>query len=248
MINDKVHLVIVSLGKYNDFTHAFMESVHKYFFADSRIHVWHITDKLYNYDCSGNHLGENARMAYTPIYMPMVPWPLPTLLRYHMLTHLIPHVKDGDYVVYSDIDMVFVKPIGEEILSARTAVKHFAYLGTPAETILTHLFELNPVSSAFVDPMWKATYHCGGFWCVDKENFLDLETKMIRGVNNDLAQHFIAKWHDESHFNRWLHENPPELTLPTNFILQAGCGREGNTILDFAGNVNYKDWRSYTYE
>jgi hypothetical protein len=239
---DKINLFVISTGKYNNFVPEFMESVFQMFFAGYRLHIWLFTDRIYDYTIPDEYFEKDEDFQFTPVYVPKLPWPLPTLLRYHIFERIMPLIELGSYIFYSDVDMKFIKPVGKDIISPFTVVKHFAYLSCNKTQILDK-FETNPDSTAFVDPLCRPVYHCGGFWGGHESIINRLIPDMIEMINKDLSKHYIAKWEDESYLNSWLCNNPPFLTLPPNFILQTGCGLTGNTILDYAGNVNFKDWR-----
>src|SRR3990167_7772699 len=76
------------------------------------------------------------------------PWPLPTLMRYHLFLQQEEILKDYDYIFYCDVDMRVVAPVGEEILGeGLTAANHPMYCLRQG---LYPPLEPNPNSSAYI--------------------------------------------------------------------------------------------------
>ena len=75
-------------------------------------------------------------------------------------------------------------------------------------------FDRNPKSLAYVSPDEETvTYYAGGFNGGRTKNFIEMSEVIADRVNKDLEKDVIALWHDESHMNRYMIDNPPTLEL-----------------------------------
>lgn len=83
-------------------------------------------------------------------------------------------------------------------------------------------WEKNRISSAFVPRSQRRKYYCGGVWFGPNQEFLRFCTELSLRVKDDLKNAYIAKWHDESHLNKWVTNNQinhvgPEYCYATEF-------------------------------
>ena len=60
-------------------------------------------------------------------------------------------------------------------------------------------------------------YYAGGFNGGSTKKFLEMAEVISDRVNRDMANGVIALWHDESHLNRYLIDNPPSITLTPSY-------------------------------
>ena len=154
-------------------------------------------------------------------------WPLPTLMRYNLFLQEEEYLKNFDYLFYIDVDMQIVDWIGEEILGdGLTAAQHPMYA---LRTILHPPYEPNPESSAYIPrpgriieedgkKRFEQLYYAGGFQGGKTEDFIKAMKVMRRNIENDFNKNYIARWNDESHWNKYLFENPPIIVLNPSYI------------------------------
>ena len=90
-------------------------------------------------------------------------------------------------------------------------------------------YERNPKSLAYVAPGDGKTYYAGGFNGGRTKEFIEMSEVIAERVNKDLENDVVALWHDESHMNRYLIDNPPALSLTPSY-----CWAE-----EFYNNPNY---------
>jgi hypothetical protein len=76
-------------------------------------------------------------------------------------------------------------------------------------------WETNRKSTSFVRRSRRNAYICGGSWMAKKEKFIALVSKLHKNTEEDLEHGVIAKWHDESHLNRWASENEFTMLNPS---------------------------------
>ena len=144
-----------------------------------------------------------------------VQWPMPTLFRYNLFLQQEEKLKDYDYIFYCDIDMMFVNYVGDEILGEGiTAALHPMYA---LRNTFIAPYEPNPNSSAYI-PFYN-TYFAGGFQGGKSTDFIKAMKEMRRTIDLDFEKNnYIARWNDESHWNKYLKDNPPSVVLSPAYI------------------------------
>ena len=137
-------------------------------------------------------------------------FPETTLKRYHTflgLRDVLEH--DFSYLFYIDIDAIFVRPVGEEIFSGGiTATLHH-------NKNWRALLEDNPRSTAYTESVQN--YYCGGFNGGTSSAYLEMAGAIAAAVDEDEDRGIIAKWHDESHLNKYLAIHPPTKILTSDY-------------------------------
>lgn len=160
-------------------------------------------------------------------YAESIEWPMPTLMRYHLFLQQEEYLEQFDYIFYIDVDMKITDWIGEEILGdGLTAAQH------PMHALKKELwppYEPNEKSTAYIKrpgkviddggkPRFMPTYYAGGFQGGKTEDFIKAMKAMRKNIDDDHVQNYIAIWNDESHFNRYLFDNPPSVILNPSYI------------------------------
>lgn len=143
-----------------------------------------------------------------------VQWPLPTLMRYHLFIQQEEILKDYDYIFYLDADMRVVDFIGNEILGdGLTSALHPMYALKPS---YKSPYEPNPDSTAYIHQ--PRHYFAGGFQGGVAKDFLKAMRVMKENIDKDFMKNYTARWNDESHWNRYLFDNPPCIILDPSYI------------------------------
>lgn len=144
-----------------------------------------------------------------------VEWPLPTLFRYHLFLQQEETLKKYDYVFYCDIDMVFASYVGDEVLGEGiTAALHPMYA---LRSNFVAPFEPNPESAAYIP--FDNNYYAGGFQGGKAGDFIKAMKEMKKTIDTDFEnKNYIARWNDESHWNKYLKKNPPSIVLSPAYI------------------------------
>jgi len=138
------------------------------------------------------------------------PWPLATLGRYALLTQEFAVLRSFDYVFMIDADMKFNSVVGAEVLGEIVAVQHPGYAGKPWDTFP---LESNQHSTAYRTPHNYTTYYAGAFQGGTMRTYLDACGRIARAIAADSARKITARWHDESHWNAYLANFPPDIIL-----------------------------------
>lgn len=208
--NCKIGLCIVATGKYDAFVKPLIESAQTYFCTDHEVKFFIFTDGQVPQ-------GKNI----VQIFQKRLGWPFDTLKRFHIYDANKDLLKEMDYLFACDADMLFVGPVGDEILSERVATLNGGYMGKRGT------YETNKISTAYVDKMnrRRGTYFVGAFYGGSVEEFLSLVAENKRRVDKDLEKNYIAIWHDESHLNRYFIDFKPTKVLSPSY-----CYLEGHDL------------------
>jgi hypothetical protein len=192
-------LVLVASGEtYRKHAIRFLESVHKFFVPPYDVVMF--TDEP-----------DNFPFLYKPLKIPTLGYPQATLLRYHMFHAASERLKNYDYIFYSDVDMLFMDRVEPSDIFSNgiTATLHPGFVGLPGST------EQNPFSAAYLPK--ARNYFCGGFNGGTSSAFLAMAGTIREAVDRDSKNGITAVWHDESHLNRYLYDNPPARILLPEF-------------------------------
>ena len=169
-----------------------------------------------------------ALQGVTVIDTDAVPWPSPTLMRYHLFLNEEEKLKDYDHIFYMDADMRVVDSIGDEILSEGL---------TAAEHPMHHLrkeyippYEPNKESTAYIPrpgkvidengkPRFRPYYFAGGFQGGLAKDFIKAMQVMKANIDKDFDKNYIAVWNDESHWNKYLFDcQEPDVILSPSYV------------------------------
>lgn len=156
-----------------------------------------------------------------------IEWPMPTLMRYHLFLQQEEYLQKFDYVFYIDVDMRITDWIGEEILGdGLTAAQHPMYA---LRANYQPPYEPNPESSAYIprpgrvveengQKRFEQLYFAGGFQGGKTEDFIKAMKVMRKNIDEDFNRNYVARWNDESHWNKYLFNNPPAVVLSPSYI------------------------------
>lgn len=204
----RIGLVVIATGKYQVFVPDLRDSARTFFLYG------HDVDLLLLTDSWGNEPDENTRV----LHIPHQPWPMPTLRRYHSLLEYRDVALQYDYLFQCDADMVFASPVGDEILTdganGLTATIHPGFWD---KSYRQFSYERRMRSRAYMPPHSGDAYYAGGFQGGSARQFIAAAETMVEWIDSDADNDITAVWHDESHWNRYLFENPPAVTLDPGY-------------------------------
>lgn len=207
----KIGFLIIGTNKYADYAMSIARQLHAYVqIPNAQIHCFIFTNRSY--------LKENKND--TILHIHHTPWPLPTLLRYHVFQQNYEYWADMDYVFYIDADMAIKQKIGPEILGTLTATQHPGFFNKSVEHFT---YDNNPTSMAYIDKRPRLAYEvlgegtniylneknmsyyfAGGFNGGTTKAYKEMIDTIVNWINQDLSRHYIALWHDESYLNKYL--------------------------------------------
>jgi histo-blood group ABO system transferase len=199
---NKIGLLIIATNKYTSFLEQLIKSADEFFLMGTDVTYFVFTNQEINISSNRNIVKTNVEHKE---------WPWMTLGRYKIFSDNREKLSDMDYLFYCDVDMKFVDHVGQEILSDRVATQHPGFLGRRGTP------ETNPISTACVYPQESMQYFAGGFNGGLKDEYLKMSKTISENIDKDLQKNYIAIWHDESHMNRYMIDNPPTKILDTSY-------------------------------
>ena len=202
----KICILTIATNKYMQFVEKLYSDISEKFLPGAEINCLLFTDHEIE------EAGDNVRIHYIDHEQ----WPMPTLKRYNYFVKEKDFILKHDYCFYLDADMRIDNLVGEEILAdGVVATKHpYQSLMDPS----SQSFDRNPKSLAYVPFDQKTvSYYAGGFNGGKTESFIEMSEVIASNVNKDLEKGVVALWHDESHMNRYLIDNPPALELSPSY-------------------------------
>ena len=202
----KICILTIATNKYMQFVEKLYSDISEKFLPGAEINCLLFTDHEIE------EAGDNVRIHYIDHEQ----WPMPTLKRYNYFVKEKDFILEHDYCFYLDADMRIDNLVGEEILAdGVVATKHpYQSLMDPS----SQSFDRNPKSLAYVPFDQKTvSYYAGGFNGGKTESFIGMSEVIASNVNKDLEKGVVALWHDESHMNRYLIDNPPALELSPSY-------------------------------
>lgn len=199
----KVGIIFIGTSKYLNFLPSWYESVEEKFLPETEKTVFVFTD--------GDL--EDAPDNVSVYKVPHKPWPHATLKRFEFMLMAREELAKMDWVVYLDGDMQVKETVNvSEIFSESHELFgvhhpcHFAKM--PPHDKWPGAFDNNPLSSAFVEEyQYRNIYYQACFWGGRTGSFLKLCDQLSSNIQDDEDRNVLAKWHDESHLNKYFLEH-----------------------------------------
>lgn len=213
--NPMISVLVIATNRYVEFLPELLNSVEEFLAPGSNIQVVVFTDQV-NFVKSIKL--EDTRVSLIVQEIPSYGWPNATLLRYEIFEQNWNLIR-GDIVMYLDADTRVVRDIPETDFdpkswkSGTALVQHPGYFGRSFAfmTIMRKSkrgpWESNPQSTSRVQKRKRKIYVCGGVWMGTNRDIRRMIYQLAENVRIDNSNNVIAKWHDESHINKWFVEN-----------------------------------------
>lgn len=213
---EKVGILYICTGKYKLFWDGFYKSAEENFLTEMEKHYF-----VFSESCEG--IQEEKNVHFHKI--DCLPWPLTTLLRYNYFLSIIDELKKMDYLVFSNANMKVVESVSKEDFLPREEENEnlcvVLHPGLYKKHKSKYQLERNPKSTAFIPYGAEKHYVIGAMNGGTTEGFLNMCEELNEAINIDLSRNFIARWHDESHLNKYVlnHGNirilPPSYAYPS---------------------------------
>ena len=191
----KIAIIFIGTGKYIDYFQRYYDSCQALFLRNTSKTFFVFTDNT-------SHLGlENENVV--SIQTQHQRWPLSTLLRFRYINQISHQLQHFSHIVYLDADMYIYSDIEEEDFFSHNkplfGVRHPGlFSGKRAP------FEFDSKSTACVHPNSDlSTYWQGCFWGGEANQLLTMSKHLEQAIDADLRDGVVAKWHDESHLNKY---------------------------------------------
>ena len=195
----KIGILYIAIGEYNMFWDKFYLSAEKYFFPNEEKHYYVFTDaKKIEYEELFN---------VHRIFQEDLGWPGNTLFRFHIFAKQLELYYDMDYLFFFNANLEFKKTVSREILSGNNliVVQHFGYrLLSPKD----YPYDRNPNSRAYI-PFGKGNHYvCGGMNGAKTNIYISMILNLQKAIEDDYERGIVARWHDESHINKYILSHP----------------------------------------
>jgi histo-blood group ABO system transferase len=201
----KIGVCLVAMDEYETKASALIESGRKFFCLNHDVTYFVFTD------------GEKIQEAKDVVKVKQenFGWPYVTLKRFQVYDEYAKLFEKMDYLFSVDADLVFVAPVGEEVLSNLVATQHPAFLKKRGD------YENKKISAAYVEPHEGRHYFSSSLYGGSRKEFLSLVKGARKQVDADLEKKFISRWHDQSYLNRYLIDHPPTRILNPSYCYPA---------------------------
>ena len=195
-----IGILYICTGPYVLFWEDFYKSFEKNFLNH--------TEKTFFVFTDSNHVYADQQDNVKLIHINNLPWPLITLLRFDTFLSIEDDLQKCDYLMFSNANIICYKQIREEELLPREkkgenlfVTYHPGYYGKkPFE----YPYDRNKKSLAYIPWNCGKRYVIGAMFGGRRENFIEMAKILKSNIEEDLKKNIIARWHDESHLNRYI--------------------------------------------
>ena len=229
----KVAVLYLCTGKYSQFFHDFHESARKHFLSG-------IADIEYFVFTDSNLLTEARDIHF--IHKECLGFPMEAVYRFRSLLIAETMTKGFDYIYFFNSNALFIKEVKQEILPPDNET----FIGSrwtkqkPFDLPMFYPYERNKESTAYIPPREHAKYiyYMSGFYGASRDAFFKMYHRLDHNTQIDYNDGIIARFHDESHTNKYFREVPCQL-LPDGYCLpEEWVTPETDTHIIFRNKVN----------
>ncbi len=216
MKNARIAILYICTGRYVEFWKDFYISFEQKFLINSLKEYFVFTDAdfIYAEDESNNvHRIEQENLG----------WPGNTLFRFRMFKRIESQLKEFDYIFFMNANIICMKKVEEEVFLPREeSLLVVQHPGWYAKKPFEFEYDRNKKSSACIKYLCGEVYVCGGVNGGKAEAFLKLVNELNERIEKDYSNGIIARWHDESHLNKYIIENGDFKLLSPSFCYPEG--------------------------
>lgn len=229
-----VGILYICTGNYVVFWRDFYLSMEKYFLPETEKHYYVFTD-------SSQIDFEQENKNIHRIYQEDLGWPDNTLKRFHVFLGHEPVISQNDYLFFCNANLEIKTTITE---------KEFLPMGNKKLLAVTHpgffnkkknqfTYDRNKKSTAYVSPNEGEVYVAGGLNGGYAADFLDAMKVMKKNIDQDSQRGIIAKWHDESHWNRYVVDHSDVKFIDPSYLYPEGW------VIPFPQKIVVRDKKRY---
>lgn len=205
LLDMKIAILYIALGKYDVFWKDFYLSAEMHFIKSIKKDYYIFTDAQHIYKEDADNVKK--------IPQENLGWPGNTLFRFNIFLNMESELEKYDYIFFFNANYIFVKDIDVDFLPINKllVVQHPGYYN---KRVNKYPYEKNPNSLAYVSNEEKKTYVQGCLEGGSKKEFINLIRDLAGNIKNDYSNGIIAKWHDESHLNKYICSHEYKLMHP----------------------------------
>lgn len=201
----EIGILIISTRLYKQFVPQLLDSLHRNFLLEHKLHIFLFTDEIMDL--------QNNGMTIEQMIIPAYGFPAATLFRYEIFCSRT--YEKMDYLFYLDVDTKCVSETDEEILGDIVAVLHPGFAMFPG----TGSWCDDKMSAAYTLPELRKQYFCGGCSGGRTESYYKLMIQMRDNIEQDEAIGVRAEWNDEAHLNKVLSEMSDFKILDSSYMM-----------------------------
>lgn len=223
----KVAILFIATGRYTIFWKDFYNHCEKYFLPDCEKTYFLFTDdeKL------------KVKSNVVKVNQEQRGWPFDTLMRFDTFLKAEEKLKEMDYIYFLNATMLPVKKIGKEILPTQEqGLMVTLHPGLYKVDRSVYEYDTNPASNACISADEGRLYFMGGFNGGTSGAYLKLIKDLDFASKQDLEKGVIARWHDESHLNKYMLDKNP-LILTPEYGFPEGMPFNQQNLIEFKNRV-----------
>lgn len=197
----KIAILYICIGSYVKLWKDFYESFEEKFLigCDKEYFVFTDAAELYG-ECCNNKIHR--------VYQENLGWPGNTLFRFRMFDSVEEKLRLFDYIFFMNADVVCNEIVTEEMfLPAEGELLVVQHPGYFQKKPYEFAYDREKKSSAYMSYLEGKVYVCGGVNGGSTSAFLNMVSVLAKRIEKDYKIGIIARWHDESHINRYIWEN-----------------------------------------
>lgn len=212
----KIAIFFIGTGKYIKFFPRYYLTLKKLFLPNTPKDFFVFTDQM-------NYPFLKDKKDIITVYTEHQKWPFSTMLRFKNINKKSKELKKYSHLMYIDADTYVNSLITEDEFFSHDKPLFGVKLYACVDGRIGN-FEFNPRSLAAVNKEDDlSTYWVGTFWGGQTNDILKLLKELEKRTDIDFKNNVIAKWHDESHLNKYfierkhlVHTLNPSYTYPEN--------------------------------
>ncbi len=203
--NLKIAIIFIGTGPYVRFLTGFRERVNKFFCPNIEKDIFAFTDQIKEPSLKHPEI--------KTIEIEHVGWPYITLHRFKFMDSISDKLVNYDYTFFIDADLWPVDEMKFSEFFEKDENYKFISVQHPGFINKQGTFEDNKNSTAFSfkEEYDLSVYRQGCFWGGETKSVLRMVSECSNNVDIDTSNNIIAKWHDESHMNKFFLENIDEV-------------------------------------
>lgn len=211
----KIAVLYVCTGNYSVFWTSFYKESKQFFYPKEERHFFVFTD-------DEELIKQSKELKDVDVYFQRRSgWPYDTLLRFNSFCMIQDRLREYDCCYFWNANAHFLKVVDETVIPFADQEKQLIlwrhtgkYQDEYGETFEA---ERNPISKAYVAPGERCCAYGGGFFGGASDAFVKMSCELRDWIAIDLQSGYIAKWHDQSHLQKYGTANKcievPEYTI-----------------------------------
>lgn len=212
-----IGILYICTGKYTIFWRDFYVSIEKYFLPDCEKKYFVFTDSL-----EIDFEKENKNIYR--FHQEDLGWPNNTLKRFHIFLDKKNIIEQVDYLIFCNANLLIQETINSEDFLPQGNEKLFAvqHPGFFNKQRNKFTYETNKNSTACIAKNEGDIYVAGGLNGGETSSFISAMKEMKNNIEQDFKNGIVAKWHDESHWNRYIINRSDVKILDTSYLYPEG--------------------------